>query len=75
MAKSDKKVTNATAQQTGKVVDAVKVVREMGGKRARFVLTALLVNDSLALADFWRACKMADQPHPIEEAAAPAARA
>jgi len=58
--------------ETQGVVDAIKTVQSMSGKRARFALTALLVGEHIPLDAFARVCKMADHPTPIEESNAKA---
>jgi len=66
-----KKTKSSDAKPTtADVVEAVKNVQDMSGKRARFILIALLTGEQIPLKAFRRAEKMASHPTPIETATA-----
>jgi hypothetical protein len=67
MAKADKKTKRLVKASTREMVDSVRAVNEMSGKRARFIIIALLASDIIKPDALRRACRMADIPWPIEQ--------
>jgi hypothetical protein len=70
MAKNGKHIKKSpAATSTEDIVVAIRQIQEMSGKRARFVLTALVVGEHVPVESFRRATAMADHPVAIEEVA------